>query len=91
MKRLSYNQVQSVASIVSRYYQDTHPEWKAWRDKAGNEYRDGVAIYLEKYYSCYAVCLITSGTTGHENLCIGSLRECYAYLNAMRDYYNNQW
>ena len=91
MKRLSYNQVQSVANIVSHYYQDAHPEWTAWTDNNGNEYCNGVAIYLEKCYGHYSVCRIPSGTTGHVNLCIGSLRECYFYLNAMRDHYNNQW
>ena len=91
MTRLSYNYVQGIASIVSRYYREAHPMWERWIDADGHEYRDGAAIYLERNYGFYSVYHIDAGSTGHKNLCVGSLRECLAYLEAMRDFYNFEW
>lgn len=91
MSRLTFKDLKALATVVSMYYRRNNPEWEPWTDGNGAEYNDGNPIMVQRIYNGYAVCFISSGTTGHINLTLGSIRECYAYLEAMRAHYYNLW
>lgn len=91
MYRITVKDLRALANVVSVHYLVSHPEWEPWRDGDGDEYNNGNPIMIQRIYDGYAICLIESGTTGHINLTLGSIRECYAYLEAMRAHYYNLW